>query len=166
MHDLQLIQYKSPLTPAELSFLKQKEMKDRKQLYKIMGLLMVLCFLAPFAGAWVRALEGDELAFSMANYFLGVVFLLVFCSLAVYWTYRKFLYKVQQDIRHGSKLIDTVTITRKQYMVANNAYYFYITSAIKLSIEVSEEDYRRLHEGDEIRIEYTGYSHQYLGYIC
>ena len=162
--DVYLIKYKAPLTKDELAFLKKKENKERRQLYNVIRILMIMCFICPFAGAWVKALKGDEFAFSYFYYFLGVLFLLCFSGIAMYWSYRTHLYKVQQDIKQGIKLIETVHVTRKQYMPSNDTYYLYLSSAIKLSIEVSEEDYRRLEKGDKINIEYTGYSKQYLGY--
>jgi hypothetical protein len=50
-------------------------------------------------------------------------------------------------------------------MPVNNSYFFYLSSAIKLSIEVEEYDYRRLEKGDEVNIEYTTFSQMYLGYF-
>lgn len=130
-----------------------------------MRVLMVMCFICPFAGAWIKALKGDETAFSYFYYFLGVGFLMAFSGVAIYWSYRLHLYKVQQDIKHGTKIIESVHITRKQYMPSTNTYYFYLSSPVKLSIEVSEEDYRSLDKDDEVNIEYTSYSQQYLGYF-
>jgi hypothetical protein len=50
-------------------------------------------------------------------------------------------------------------------MPQNNTYYLYLSSAVKLSIEVSIDDYRQVAEGDELNIEYTTYSRFYLGYF-
>jgi|SRR5690606_31544344 len=163
--EVHLIKYKTSLNKDELSFLKQKEAKDRRQLYNIARMLLMFCFVCPFAGAWVRALKGDELAFSYFYYFLGVAFLLVFSGSVLYWTYRQNLYKVQQDIKQATKTVESVTITRKQYMPSTDSYYFYLASATKLSIEVSEEDFRRLDKGDEVHIAYSFYSKEYLGYF-
>jgi hypothetical protein len=163
--DVHLIKYKAPLTKDELAFLRKKEEKERRQLYNVLRILLVMCFICPFGGAWIKALKGDETAFSYFYYFLGVGFLMLFSGVAMYWSYRLYLYKVQQDIKHGTKIIETVSIIRKQYMPSNNTYYFYLASVIKLSIEVSEEDYRNLDKADEINIEYTSYSHLYLGYF-
>ncbi|HTN46810.1 MAG TPA: hypothetical protein VL098_10725 [Flavipsychrobacter sp.] len=163
--DVHLIKYKTALSKDELSFLKQKEMKERKQLYKVVRVLMIMCFICPFAGAWIKALKGDELAFSYLYYFLGVTFLMFFSGIGVFMSYRAHLYKVRQDIRHATKTVETVQITRKQYMPSNNTYYFYLSSPVKLSIEVEEEYYRSLEKGDQVNIEYTPYSKQYLGYF-
>lgn len=163
--EVHLIKYNAPLNKDELSFLRKKEMKDRKQLYNVMQILMVFCFVCPFAGAWIKALKGDELAFSYFYYFIGVLFLLLLSGVGVYVSYRTQLYKVQQDIKHNTKTIETTQITRKQYMPNNDTYYFYLSSPVKLSIEVSEDDYRRLGKGDELNIEYTSYTQMYLGYF-
>ncbi|HQE11414.1 MAG TPA: hypothetical protein PLQ78_01560 [Flavipsychrobacter sp.] len=164
MNDLHLIQYNTTLSKDELAFLKQKEKKDRKQLYLVANVLMVFCFACPFAGSWILALDGETTEFSLTNYFIGVIFLLLLSTFALYWTYKKYLYKVQQDIHHASKIIKAAIITRKQYMPENNKYYFYLTNAIKLSIEVTDQDYRKWEVGEEIQIETTPYSKQYLGY--
>lgn len=160
-----LIKYKQPLTQDELSFLRKKEKKERKQLYKAVRVFMIMCFVCPFIVAWFRAIWGGENPFSFATYFLGVAFLLCFSAAGVYWSYYNTLRKVHLDIKYGTKTIEKTFVTRKQYMPTGNAYYVYLSSAVRLSIEVSEEYYRNLHAGDEINIEYTSYSNQYLGYF-
>ena len=72
---------------------------------------------------------------------------------------------MQWDIRDRTKTIEISHVTRKLHVVAKNAYYFYIDSLIKLSIEVCPEDYYRINEGDEVCIEYTTHSKNYLGYF-
>lgn len=163
--NVDLVKYREPLTKDELVFLRRKEAKERKQLYSVMSVFMVMCFICPFATAWVKAAFGDERAFSYFNYFLGVGFLLCFSGFCILFSYYRTLHKVVQDIKHGTKTIERTYITRKQYMPAGNAFYFYISSAIKLSIEVEEVDFRRLKEGDELSITYTSYSNFYLGYF-
>lgn len=162
---LELVRYREPLDREELSFLKKKAEKERKQLYKIIRVFMVLCFICPFVVAWFRALGGHEHPFSILTYFLGVVFLMGFSGVGIYWSYYNTLRKVVLDIRNGTKTIERTFITRKQYMPSNNTYFFYLSSAVKLSIEVDEHDYRRLEMGDEVNIEYTTHSRVYLGYF-
>lgn len=162
---LELIKYRESLNKEELSFLRRKEEKERKQLYKIVRVFMILCFICPFIIAWFRAAEGQENPFSFTYYFIGVIFLLCFSAAGIYWGYYHNLRKVQLDIKYGTKTIERAFITRKQYMPVNNAYFFYLSSAVRLSIEVAEYDYRRLNSGDEVNIEYTTYSKMYLGYF-
>ena len=162
---LELQRYTEPLDNSELSFLIKKEQKDRKQYYRVFDLLMVLSFIIPFAGAWYKAYDGAPNAFSALRYFLSVAGLLSVFSLSIYVTYRINLYKVQLDIRDRIKTIETNHITRKVSIATSNTCYFYIDSKVKLSIEVSANDYERMKEGDEVSIEYATHSGLYLGYF-
>lgn len=162
---IELVKYREPLNREELSFLRRKEDKEKKQFYKIVRVFMILCFVCPFVVAWFRAVDGQEHAFSFTHYFMGVLFLLCFSAAGVYWGYYHNLRKVQLDIKYGTKTIERVYIIRKQFMPLSNTYFFYLSSAVKLSIEVAEYDYRRLNHGDEVSIEYTTYSRLYLGYF-
>ena len=162
---LDLVKYREALSGDELSFLRRKETKERKQFYKVVRVFMILCFVCPFIIAWFRAIEGVENPFSLTYYFLGVSFLATFSGAGIYWGYYNHLRKVQKDIRVGTKTIERTYVTRKQYIPSNNSFYFYLSSAIKLSIEVNEPDFRRLDTGDELSIEYTTYSKLYLGYF-
>ena len=126
---------------------------------------MVMCFLVSFAGAWYKAAGGVENAFSPIRYFGYTAFLLSVCTLAVYLSYRLYLRKVFWDIKTGTKTIEQSYIARKQYMPQNNSYHFYITSPNRLSIEVGQEDFYRMNEGDEVSIEYTTHAKVFLGYF-
>ena len=161
----ELQRYTEPLNFGELSFLIKKESKERTQYYKVYRILMILSFAFPFAGAWYRAADGALNAFSPARFFFSAGILLFICTFAVYFTYRINLRKVQQDIKAATKTIEINHIVRKLHLSAKNAYYFYTDSKVKLSIEVSAADYDQMNEGDEISIEYTTHSKQYLGYF-
>jgi hypothetical protein len=126
---------------------------------------MFLSFIIPFAAAWYRAYDGAPNAFSPAKFFAGAGVLLFISSFSTYVTYRVNLRKIQLDIRHKTKTIETSHITRKLYIGTKNSYHFYLDSKVKLSIEVSDSDYERMNEGDEVSIEYTTHSKQYLGYF-
>jgi hypothetical protein len=80
-------------------------------------------------------------------------------------TYRVYLRNVQRDIKNKTKTIETCMVTKKLFVATSGSYYFYIASAVKLNIEVTIDDYEMIQEGDEINIEYTTYSKQYLGYF-
>ncbi len=162
---LDLVKYTEPLEAEELEFLERKEAKDRRQYYWVFQLLMIMCFLIPFAGAWYRAADGMPNAFSPIRYFFTTGVLLFISCTSVYATYRINLRRVQLDISHKTKTIEISHVMSKVYFPSKSAYYFYIDSKFKLSIEVSYEDYVRLGEGDEVCIEYTTYSKQYLGYF-
>jgi len=161
----ELQRYTEPLDNSELSFLVKKEQKERRQYYKVFRLLMFMSFIIPFAGAWYRAYDGAPNAFSPLRFFLSVGVLLSISSFSTYVTYRVNLHKLQLDIRERTKTIETNHITSKLFIAAKNACYFYIDSKIKLSIEVSANDYERMREGDEVSIEYATNSKLYFGYF-
>ncbi len=160
----QLIRHKEPLNAEERTFLRKKEWRERKQFLKVIRAMLLLCFLIPFLFSWYRAIEDVPDPFSYSYYFLGVLILVCFSGTIVWVVYSSNLRKLQTDIRKNKKTVEQVRITRKQYMKVNNTFYFYLNSPVKLSIEVSAEDYSRMEEGDEINIEYTPESKFYLGY--
>ncbi|HRO42162.1 MAG TPA: hypothetical protein PL009_04975 [Flavipsychrobacter sp.] len=162
---VELVKYRQSLNREEVSFLRRKEEKDRKQIFRIARVFMILCFVCPFIVAWFRAFAGHQNPFSIGYYFLGVFFLVCFSLAGLYWGYYHNLRKLRLDLKHRTKTIERAFITRKQYMPSNDSYFFYLTSAVKLSIEVAEYDYRRLDKGDEVSIEYTTFSNMYLGYF-
>ena len=157
--------YTEPLDDGELQFLEKKESKERSQYYKVFRLLMILSFIIPFAGAWYRAYDGAPNAFSATKFFFTAAVLLSISSVSTFITYRVNLRKVQLDIQDRTKTIEISHIIRKLHIGAKNTYYFYIDSNVKLSIEVSHNDYERMNTGDEICIEYATHSGQYLGYF-
>ena len=154
-----------PLEVEEIMFLVRKEGKERKQYYRVFSFLMVMCFVIPFAGAWYRAFDGAPNAFSIPRFFISAG-ILISISVAALWTmYRLNVRKVQADIRERTKTIECAHVVKKTYMPQNNTYFLYLDSTNKLSIEVKEDDYRRLDTGDEVNIEFTTHSRLYLGYF-
>lgn len=162
---MELVKYLEPLTEEEFTFLKKKEQRDRHYFYRAVRAVLIICFIVPFLIAWGGALSGKPNAFSYLRYFAGVLFLLCFAGACTYLSYYFHLRKVQMDVKQNAKTVERTKITEKKFMPMNGIYYFYINSTVKLSIEVSEEDYLRLAEGDEVNIEYTTHSRQYLGYF-
>jgi len=154
-----------PLVDEELVFLIRKERRERRQYYKVFRLLMIVSFVMPYITAWYRATEGAPNAFSKMKFFVSAGVLLFISTFSTYVTYRVHLRKLQLDIRDKTKTIETNHITRKVYVGTKDAYHFYIDSLTKLSIEVSRADFERMKEGDEVSIEYTTHSRQYLGYF-
>lgn len=161
----QLIRYKQPMDYDELAFLFKQEADERSQYYRFIRIAMILSFLCPFAIAWFRAIEGMTDPFSYVHYFAGVLVLLLLSGIAIWVAYRRNLRNIQVDLDQKTKTIEQTHITRKQFMPHNNTYHFYIDSPVKLSIEVSKNDYLRLDQGDELSIEYATYSQLYLGYF-
>lgn len=165
MPSVDLIQYKETLTRDEMDFLRKQEQKDRKVLFHAARVFLIICFICPFVVSWLRAMMGAEEPFSYMYYFLSVLFLMFFCGIGLYWSYRQHLWKIRRDLRSGTKTVERAYITRKQYMASANSFHFYLNSAVKISIEVSEEDFRKWEEGDMIHIAYSTYARQYFGYF-
>lgn len=162
---MQLVRYLEQLNEDELAFLQKKERRDRHHFYRAVRVIMIVCFIIPFGFAWICALTGQPDAFSYVKYFIGVGFLLCFAGFCIYMSYYYYLRKTQLDIRRSTKTIERAHITEKKFMPQNNTYYFYLDSPTKLSIEVSDEHYHQMKEGDEVNIEYTTESKMYLGYF-
>jgi hypothetical protein len=162
---MQLYRYNEPLEDDELAFLQRKEGKERQQFYKLIRMAMIVAFVVPFIMTWVNALSGKDNPFSYGYYFASTGIIMLLSGGVVYMVYHNTLQVVQRDISHATKTIELTHISRKQYMAQNNSFHFYLTSPTRLSIEVSEKDYHRLDEGDEVNIEYTTYSKMYLGYF-
>ena len=158
-------QYHEPLNEKELGFLKKKEGDQRKVYYRLFRIMMIVSFVVPYLAAWYRVADGAPNAFSYGKFFVSAGILLFISCFSTYITYRLNLRKIQWDIKYRSKTVDTNHITRKLFVPTNNTYYFYIDSPVKLSIEVTETDYYKLKEGDELNIEYSTYSREFLGYF-
>lgn len=141
---------KEPLDEEELHFLEEKASKDSRLFLYVIKWMIVACVLIPL---------------SYDYYYYGLLFLLLFSGSCVYYSYYLTLRKILKDISFRTKIIECCTIKRKHFMSLNNTYHFYIHSSQKLSIQVSETDYNRLNEGDEVSIEYTEFSKMYLGYF-
>ncbi len=162
-HQLQI--YSETLRADELGFLLKKEHKERKMYFKVFRILMVVSFIVPYIGAWYRVIDNVPLAFSYTRYFVTAGILLFISGFATYATYRVYLSKIQRDIRFRSKTIEVNHITKKIHVPHSNTFHFYIDSGTKLSIEVSQSDFAIYNEGDEVSIEYSTYSREYLGYF-
>ena len=153
------------LEADELAFLERKEMKERRIYYRVYLLLLLFSFIIPFAGSWYRETENAPNEFSPIRFFVSAGLLVCISSIATFVTYLFNLRKVQLDIGDKTKTIEISHVTRKAYFPSQETYFLYIDSKIKMSIEVKHEDFVRLGEGDEVCIEFTTHSKQYLGYF-
>jgi hypothetical protein len=162
---VEVVRYLEPLSADERAFLKRKETRDRRQFYRVMQILLPICFALPFAMAWGKAVAGHPNPFSYTGYFTGVGVLLFLALGGAFVAYRSNLYLVHLDLRHNTKTIERAVITRKRFMPQTNTCFFYLDSAVKLSVEVSAQCYERLSAGDELNIEYATYSKAYFGYF-
>lgn len=161
----EIVRYLEPLDEDERAFLRRREAKERSNLVRTVQILMSICFLLPFAMAWGEAIAGRPNPFSPLRYFTGVGILGMLSAGGVYIAYRSKLLRLHQDLRHNTKTVERTIITRKRYMPQNDTCYFFLDSPTKLSIEVSPEHFEQWQPGDELSIEYTTYSKEYLGYF-
>ncbi len=159
-----LKKYTEQITDDELKFLKDKELEERQPYYKVYRLFMIASFVFPYIFAWYRAKDGITTAFSKIRFFTVAGILLFVFTFIMYVTYRVFHYKLQLDIKHKTKTIDTNKITGKTYVANSKTYHFYLDSLTKISIEVSQNDFYNFEIGDEICIEYFTLSQEYIGY--
>lgn len=160
-----VVRYLEPLSADERAFLKRKETRDRRQFFRVLQILLPICFALPFAMAWSKAIAGLENPFSYGSYFTGAGVLLFLTLGGAAIAYRSNLYQLHRDLRHNTKTIERATITRKRFMPQTNTCYFYLDSSVQLSVEVNEQYYERLSAGDELNIEYATFSKAYFGYF-
>ena len=157
--------YFEPLGLQELLFLQRKEKKERRIYYIIYTLLFAMSLLLPFLGAWYWDNEHRVTTFSVFKFFFSATILLFISTFSIYMVYRVYLMPIQKDIASKSKTIEGFKIRKKAFVTLNKTYHFYIDSFVKLSIEVTEEDFNKYAEGDEVYIEYSTHSKQYFGYF-
>jgi|GEM_PF-314579 len=170
--------YQEPMTFSELSFLREKEQKERRTFFRTVRNMAVLMIIIPACGGILiesisRSNDTPELArwrareepYPYLYYLTGMGFLLLLLLVASYISYNRTLKQLLKDIRSGYKTIEKTEIDRKQFIAANRTYHFYLKSTFRLSIEVSKEDFELYREGDEINIEYSTRSRIYFGYF-
>jgi len=159
------IQYREPLQDDERAFLQRRIQQDSALFLKVLKIVMVFCFLLPFAMAWGTAIQGKPNPFSFERYFIGVGVLLCITAIAAAAAYRSNLYLLRRDVKENVKTIEPCIIIRKYAMNATGKYFFYLATRTRLSIEVSAADFENFDLGDEINIEYASYSKSYFGYF-
>lgn len=157
--------YKDVLNPRELEYLKKKESEQRRGFFKVFRILMVLCFVLPFIFAWYKAAEGLPAAFSYVRFFIIASVLMFVAGISTYFTYTLYIKRLRLDIINGAKTVETTRITKKLFVPASNTFHFYLDSSSKLSIEVSRTDFEQFNQGDEVNLEFSTFSREYLGYF-
>jgi hypothetical protein len=170
--------YEEPMNESELSFLREKEGKERRMFIRTVRTLAVMFVIVPCClGIIMESLKRRDDTPQMTlmreeqdphvylYYFFGMLFLLLLVAVGSYISYARTLKQLMKDIRRGYKTIEQTVIYRKAFVESNNTYHFFLRSPFKLSIEVSGEDYGHYDEGDEINIEYSTFSRNYFGYF-
>ncbi|TXH55550.1 MAG: hypothetical protein E6Q89_06595 [Bacteroidia bacterium] len=150
----------------EIGFIQRKHDKESKSyLYTMNRILIVIVIIPLLIGIFFSWNYQWSLQVLIQVYVIGFIALLLFFILIATLSYFYKLHKYKQDLKHQLKIIEQVIIQSCQFMPQNKSWHLYITSAEKLSIEVSEEFYMLNQPGDEINIEYAKYSKEYFGYF-
>lgn len=170
--------YQEPMNEPELTFLMEKEQRERRIFLRTVRNLSVLFIVAPCClgifmefitrsdlSPAMKAVREREEPYTYLMYFLGMIVLLTLLGMASAYTYRRTLGRLMKDIRSGMKTVEQTRVDRKLHMESNGTYHFYLKSTFKLSVEVSREDFEAYEDGDEINIEYSTYSRVYFGYF-
>lgn len=164
----------APLEEEELNFILKKFQKEQHSFWRVLRGLVVLGLLIPLLTLFLLKSMPDEVVWKRElrekqfpdYYFLIVAgVLLLIILIGSYYSYWSTIRKIALDVKYRRKIIERTIILRKVYMPQNKAFYFYINSDKKLSIEVNADDYSFYQEGDEINIEYSQYAGEYLGYF-
>ncbi|KAA5536556.1 hypothetical protein F0919_02490 [Taibaiella lutea] len=170
--------YEEPMEAAELSFLQEKAIKEKRLLARVIRNLSVIFVIIPCCmGITLESLKRSELTPMLReiedkndpdfvwNYIIAMIVLLLVVAISSAVYYRRTLWKLTKDIKRNLKSVEQAVIERKQHISSNDSYHFFIDSKTKLSIEVSKDDFEKFDEGDEINIEYSTYSKIYFGYF-
>jgi len=170
--------YLEPMNDSELSYLKEKEAREKHAFLKTTRMLAVLFVIVPCSmGIIMESIKRSQDTPAMAQlrkeqeprvylyYVLGMIVLLLIVAVGSYIVYARSLKPLRKDIRLGNKTIENTEISRKQYVNSNDTCHFFLRSTFRLSIEVSKEDFELYEEGDEINIEYSTFSRVYFGYF-
>ena len=154
-----------PLSNDEIDFLSATQAKERRAFYFGMKIMIVVCLAMPLFVAYIVHFEDKPiLTFKEAYCYAQIIMALIFIFILLASYIRKLLF-IDLDLKHQQKIIEGVEIMQKKFMPQNQRFYFYINSRIKLSIEVTQNDFLQFVEGDEINIEYSQYSKEYFVYF-
>ncbi len=165
MKQLPAIRYTEALTRDEVAFLQTRKSAETGQVRKLLRVCVVLSVLIPFAGAWVRANEGEPSVFSLLKYGLLLFWMLLISGAIAGVNYGRAVHPLRRDLRGGEKVVEAAVIVRKVFMPQDGSYHLYLNSLVRLSIEVEEAAFQHVQQGDEINILYAPYSRLHLGYF-
>lgn len=162
--------YQEAMSVSELAFLKKKASKEEHVFQRILKTMLFGAVIISFAGAWKNIQKegkvfNTETIFSWENYFITLIILSFIFWISIRFSRSTELTKIKKDIRQKTKIVERVLITRKTFLPHNNTFHFYLNSLQKLSIQVEEQDFMSLSEGDEINIEYSKNAGIYFGYF-
>lgn len=172
--------YKESLTEDERQFLLKKLHRERPNFLNVLKTINLICliFIAfitilMLVIYWVKPEEttiikednpltlGKIFAISFWTYFSVATLI----NLAFWLRYRNTIGRIKSDIDSNEKIIEQTKILNKRFMPQNQAYYFYIDSPNRYTIQVDENTYRMLEIGDELNLEYSEKSKIDFGYF-
>lgn len=165
--------YKVPLEADELAYLVKKKEEGfvtfRKGLV-IMGVLIVAVGVLLGLVVYVIVKAAPDTFFNTGETInvwlislrvMGILLWVV--VIANLYSYFRGLNKVVQDVKEGKKTIEPCRVMRK--IQVDSVYHVYITSTLKGGVDVTEDEYLMLQEGDKISVEYSPRSLVYFGYF-
>ena len=153
-----------PLDDDEIFFVTKKYEKVSKEYLRIMNLFLIASGVIPLILAIGFGIVFNDIRMFYRIFTISLVSLIIFfCIISVIFYFIQ-LYAVYKDNKFKTKTLEQCIITKKNYIQINNSFHFYINSDVKYSIEVSENDFNMFNLGDEINIEYTTFSKEFLGY--
>jgi len=167
--------YKVALESSEMEYLVSKKKEDIAGLMKTLKFLIVLIIVVTVVAAIgmfiiikispETFIDRNEPPPNILVTCLKLMLLLLgVVAIATYYSYSHTLRKVIKDIGSGEKTIEPCEVIRKFYAKEINTYHVYITSVIRLSVEVTKSEYAKLNEGDKINLEYSSCSKIFFGY--
>jgi uncharacterized membrane protein len=157
-------QFLEPLEASELAFLEEKAKSEQRTYTVIFCLLMLMSLFFPFITSWYHNPISGSSYFLPYRFLFSALVLVAICCTGMVVVYRVFLRRLHLDIRGGQKTIRSHKIRKKVFVANGGTCHFFIDSSIKMSIEVTLQDFYRLSEGDEVFIEYAPHSKEYFGY--
>jgi hypothetical protein len=166
--------YKMPMDKPEMEYLVKKKNEGVASQFKVLRFLIAVIIIISVAagiGLFIVMKISPEI-FDNANTHPDILLTCLKLMLGLtcvviagtYYGYYKTLRKVIIDIRNGEKTIEPCIVIRKVCASENNTCHVFITSNIRISIEVIMDEYNLLQEGDKINIAYSSCSKIFFGY--
>ncbi|MEZ5045857.1 MAG: hypothetical protein R2831_02585 [Chitinophagaceae bacterium] len=149
----------------ELAFVQKLHDKQSRDFSFALRLVFLICILIPLLAGLLSYFKKPDLQSMLYMYGFAqlLVTVLLFAGLWIY--YLSHLRKYKLDIKHRKKTQYVVSIKEKSEIEFNHTFHFFIHHPLKYSIEVSENDFHFYQVGDELAIEFSKYSKEYLGYV-
>lgn len=153
-----------PLDEDELAFVQHRYHQESKDYLFAMNWLLKVAVAIPFFVGILYYIRYRDTHLMLNAFLIALLSTLAISVVAGFASYMRNLYYLHRDSREKTKVVESVYVTEKKYMALNNTWHFYISSPVKISIEVSPEDFQRFAINDEINIEYSRYARIYFGY--